>query len=57
VKGTWRNNLSGVYDSGQGAVSGNNITQNITIKSPKPLSEKEVAREFKNLSRKLALGM
>lgn len=32
-----------------------NITQNIFITSPKALSEKEAAREFQNLSRKLAL--
>jgi len=31
------------------------ITQNISITSPVALSEKEAAREFKNLSRKLAL--
>ncbi len=42
--------------SGQGgAVSGANITQNISVVSPKALSEKELAREFRNLSRKLAL--
>lgn len=35
--------------------SGTNITQNISVVSPKPMSEKELAREFKNLSRKLAL--
>jgi TP901 family phage tail tape measure protein len=33
------------------------ITQNITIISPKPLSERELAREFQNTSRKLALGV
>jgi phage-related protein len=32
-------------------------TQYITINSPKALSEKETAREFKNLSRRLALGV
>jgi tape measure domain-containing protein len=31
------------------------ITQNISVVTPKALSEKEIAREFKNLSRKLAL--
>jgi phage-related protein len=41
--------------SGQGNANGTNITQNISVVSPKPLSEKELAREFKNLSRKLAL--
>lgn len=33
------------------------VTQNIAITSPKALSEKEVAREFRNLSRKLAMGI
>jgi len=32
-------------------------TQNITIISPKPLSERELAREFQNTSRKLAMGV
>ncbi len=39
------------------AAAGGNVTQNIHITSPKALSEKEAAREFKNLSRKLALGL
>jgi len=42
------------YGSGTQS-SGANITQNISVMSPKALSEKEIAREFKNLSRKLAL--
>ena len=33
------------------------ITQNITINSPKPLSERELAREFQNTSKKLAMGV
>lgn len=33
------------------------IVQNITINSPKPLSERELAREFQNTSRKLAMGV
>jgi phage-related protein len=33
------------------------ITQNITIISPKPLSERDLAREFQNTSRKLAMGV
>ena len=37
------------------ATTGATITQNISVVSPKALSEKEIAREFKNLSRKLAL--
>ena len=44
--------------NGNGASAGTNgtsITQNISVVSPKALSEKEIAREFKNLSRKLAL--
>jgi phage-related protein len=47
-------NASGGY-SDEGYLTGANITQNISITSPKALSEKEAAREFKNLSRKLAL--
>jgi hypothetical protein len=34
---------------------GTTIHQSISITSPKALSEKESAREFRNLSRKLAL--
>ena len=42
--------------SGQGGANpGANITQNISVVTPKALSEKELAREFRNLSRKLAL--
>ncbi len=41
--------------SGRDSVGGSNITQNILVVTPKALSEKELAREFKNLSRKLAL--
>lgn len=33
------------------------ITQNITIISPKALSERELAREFRNTSKKLAMGV
>ena len=43
------------YGSGTGSAAGATITQNISVMSPKALSEKEIAREFKNLSRKLAL--
>jgi hypothetical protein len=43
--------------SGQGSATGTNITQNISVVTPKALSEKELAREFKNLSRKLALEL
>jgi len=42
------------YD-GRSTSAGNTITQNISVVSPKALSEKELAREFRNLSRKLAL--
>ena len=34
---------------------GTSITQNISVVTPKALSEKELARELKNLSRKLAM--
>ena len=34
---------------------GTTINQTISVVTPKALSEKELAREFKNLSRKLAL--
>ena len=43
-------------DPGHAGAIGN-VTQNIHITSPKALSEKEAAREFRNLSRKLALGV
>jgi hypothetical protein len=33
------------------------VTQNISVTTPKALSERELAREFRNLSRKLALGV
>lgn len=47
-------NYNGV--TGQSGVApGTSITQNISVVTPKPLSEKELAREFKNMSRKLAL--
>ena len=42
------------YGSDAGT-AGTSIIQNISVISPKALSEKEIAREFKNLSRKLAL--
>ena len=43
---------------GAGAYTpGTVINQKIAITSPKALSEKEAAREFRNLSRKLALGV
>lgn len=50
-------NVRGAYTGGYpaSAYTGANITQHISITSPKALSEKEAAREFKNLSRKLAL--
>jgi hypothetical protein len=41
--------------SGQGSATGPSITQNLSVVTPKALSEKELAREFKNMSRKLAL--
>lgn len=47
-------NAGGVSGQG-GTASGASITQNISVVTPKALSEKELAREFKNLSRKLAL--
>ena len=42
------------YDGREGA-GNRTYHQNISITSPKALSEKEAAREFRNLSRKLAL--
>ena len=52
-----RFNISGAAN-GYGAspgTSGTTINQTISVVTPKALSEKELAREFKNLSRKLAL--
>ena len=37
------------------ALPSTSITQNISVVTPKALSEKEISREFRNLSRKLAL--
>ena len=37
--------------------AGQNVTQNITINSPEPMSPSEVARQFKNASRQLAMGV
>ena len=53
-------NLPGsLAQNSSSAVTGNGgttINQSISVVSPKALSEKELAREFKNLSRKLALA-
>jgi phage-related protein len=51
-------NLSGSLARNAGGLgtSGTTINQSISVVSPKALSEKELAREFKNLSRKLALA-
>lgn len=52
-------NLSGSLarsSSPAGTSSGTTINQSISVVTPKALSEKELAREFKNLSRKLALA-
>jgi hypothetical protein len=43
--------------SGLRGVAGQTVTQNISVTTPKALSERELAREFRNLSRKLALGV
>lgn len=43
------------YD-GNSATGNTVINQSISVVTPKPLSEKELARELKNLSRKLALA-
>jgi hypothetical protein len=51
-----RGGVGGGYSAG-GYPQGTVVNQNISITSPKALSEKEAAREFKNLSRKLALGV
>jgi hypothetical protein len=40
-----------------GAAGGTTINQQLTITTPKALSEKELAREFKNMNRKLALSL
>jgi DNA-binding transcriptional MerR regulator len=46
----------GMNARGRGGASGSVYHQNISVTSPKALSEREIAREFKNLSRKLAMG-
>ncbi|GHU82898.1 hypothetical protein AGMMS50284_5520 [Clostridia bacterium] len=52
-----RGSFAGAY--GEGANTGTTVNNyyNTTLNSPKALSEKEAAREFKNLSRRLALGV
>jgi hypothetical protein len=42
---------------GRAGAGGGVVNQYITLTSPKALSEKEAAREFRNMSRKLALGI
>ena len=51
-------NLAGSLSRGAGTLGANGtvINQSISVVTPKALSEKELAREFKNLSRKLALA-
>jgi hypothetical protein len=41
--------------TGEGFPVGTTVNQSISIQSPKALSEKELAREFRTLSRRLAL--
>lgn len=48
----FRMNYSGTGTPGN---RGSSITQNISVVSPKPLSEKELARQLQNISRRLAL--
>lgn len=50
-------NVGSVVDRGGGlsGSAGTTINQTISVVTPKALSEKELAREFRNLSRKLAL--
>lgn len=48
-------NYGRISGQGDAVPAGTSITQNISVVTPKALSEKELAREFKNLSRKLAL--
>ena len=62
IKAEAKLNITGMdMDLKEGAYRANTvaggITQNITIVSPKPLSERELAREFQNTSRKLAMGV
>jgi hypothetical protein len=54
VDASVRGNYSGEYG---GNPQGGGTTNHITINSPKAISEKEAAREFRNLSRKLAIGV
>jgi hypothetical protein len=55
-----RGGFGGIFDGAYSAGAtpyGSNTTNNIYLTSPKALSEKEAAREFRNMSRKLALGV
>jgi len=51
--------VGGLFDGAYsaGATPYGSVVQHISITSPKALSEKEAAREFRNMSRKLALGV
>lgn len=51
------NAQSSAANGSSGSGFGTSITQNISVVTPEALSEKELAREFKNLSRKLALEL
>jgi hypothetical protein len=58
INPTIKGGFEGAYEAGAAAYpAGGNVTQNISITSRKALSEKEAAREFRNMSRKLALGV
>jgi hypothetical protein len=50
------NNFNAAAHAGRGGAYGRHISQSISITTPRALSERELAREFRNLNRKLALG-
>ena len=54
-----RLNASGYGNNGMagGYGGGTVINQNLTITTPRALSERELAREFKNMSQRLALSL
>jgi hypothetical protein len=52
-----RGGVNGANSWSGGYTSGTVINQTMTVTTPKALSEKELAREFKSMSQRLALNL
>ena len=57
INHTVRGGIIGAYGYGGAYPTGTVINQNVSITSPRVLSEKEAARELRNLGGRLALGV